>query len=67
MFRLPFAAGRVFSISMLDTLLYQVGCQTSGAELWFLMDGVLHKPVLSTDYVRNFLDVSQINSHHQIA
>lgn len=24
MFRLPFAAGRVFSISMLDTLLYQV-------------------------------------------
>lgn len=25
MFRLPFAAGRVFSISMLDTLLYQVG------------------------------------------
>lgn len=28
MFRLPFAAGRVFSISMLDTLLYQVGPQT---------------------------------------
>lgn len=27
MFRLPFAAGRVFSISMLDTLLYQVGAQ----------------------------------------
>lgn len=27
MFRLPFAAGRVFSISMLDTLLYQVGRQ----------------------------------------
>lgn len=26
MFRLPFAAGRVFSISMLDTLLYQVRC-----------------------------------------
>lgn len=29
MFRLPFAAGRVFSISMLDTLLYQVGAQLS--------------------------------------
>ncbi|XP_073443643.1 queuine tRNA-ribosyltransferase catalytic subunit 1 isoform X2 [Dendrobates tinctorius] len=25
MFRLPFAAGKVFSVSMLDTLLYQVG------------------------------------------
>lgn len=24
MFRLPFAAGKVFSVSMLDTLLYQV-------------------------------------------
>lgn len=24
MFRLPFAAGRVFSVGMLDTLLYQV-------------------------------------------
>lgn len=34
MFRLPFAAGRVFSISMLDTLLYQVsqgaGCRMGG-------------------------------------
>uniref|UniRef100_A0A4W3GEQ9 Potassium sodium-activated channel subfamily T member 1 n=1 Tax=Callorhinchus milii TaxID=7868 RepID=A0A4W3GEQ9_CALMI len=30
MFRLPFAAGRVFSISMLDTLLYQV-CIRSGS------------------------------------
>lgn len=30
MFRLPFAAGRVFSISMLDTLLYQVGGGTGG-------------------------------------
>lgn len=29
MFRLPFAAGRVFSISMLDTLLYQVGLRLS--------------------------------------
>lgn len=28
MFRLPFAAGRVFSISMLDTLLYQVDPHT---------------------------------------
>lgn len=31
MFRLPFAAGKVFSVSMLDTLLYQVrhtlGCK----------------------------------------
>ncbi|XP_021496724.1 potassium channel subfamily T member 1 isoform X8 [Meriones unguiculatus] len=33
MFRLPFAAGRVFSISMLDTLLYQVAsaCAEAGA------------------------------------
>ncbi|KAF7486994.1 hypothetical protein GHT09_000669 [Marmota monax] len=32
MFRLPFAAGRVFSISMLDTLLYQVSqCGGRGA------------------------------------
>lgn len=34
MFRLPFAAGRVFSISMLDTLLYQVDPHT----LHFLPD-----------------------------
>lgn len=27
MFRLPFAAGKVFSVSMLDTLLYQVQTQ----------------------------------------
>lgn len=32
MFRLPFAAGRVFSISMLDTLLYQVGPMSSTSE-----------------------------------
>lgn len=32
MFRLPFAAGRVFSISMLDTLLYQVGTQQRAPE-----------------------------------
>lgn len=32
MFRLPFAAGRVFSISMLDTLLYQVGTQQCAPE-----------------------------------
>ncbi|XP_016131067.1 potassium channel subfamily T member 2-like [Sinocyclocheilus grahami] len=31
MFRLPFAAGRVFSISMLDTLLYQ-GCRHNSFE-----------------------------------
>lgn len=30
MFRLPFAAGRVFSISMLDTLLYQVSWDVEG-------------------------------------
>lgn len=30
MFRLPFAAGRVFSISMLDTLLYQVSGAGAG-------------------------------------
>lgn len=35
MFRLPFAAGRVFSISMLDTLLYQVRAQ------WALGDAPL--------------------------
>lgn len=31
MFRLPFAAGRVFSISMLDTLLYQVSWDVEGS------------------------------------
>ncbi|XP_011812697.1 PREDICTED: potassium channel subfamily T member 1 [Colobus angolensis palliatus] len=33
MFRLPFAAGRVFSISMLDTLLYQAFLKVKGAAL----------------------------------
>ncbi|TTA69412.1 Potassium channel subfamily T member 2 [Bagarius yarrelli] len=30
MFRLPFAAGKVFSVSMLDTLLYQKLCSSTG-------------------------------------
>lgn len=33
MFRLPFAAGRVFSISMLDTLLYQVQGRARGGPM----------------------------------
>lgn len=35
MFRLPFAAGKVFSVSMLDTLLYQV------YRVWMWNDAIL--------------------------
>lgn len=47
MFRLPFAAGRVFSISMLDTLLYQV----SGGGGW----GTPQPNLLSTSSRRSLV------------
>lgn len=53
MFRLPFAAGRVFSISMLDTLLYQVsgwearGSAQSPGSQTFSVSGRRPAPVLN--------------------
>ncbi|XP_073174609.1 potassium channel subfamily T member 2-like isoform X7 [Lepidochelys kempii] len=41
MFRLPFAAGKVFSVSMLDTLLYQLSHQTTTLQLPGLKSSVL--------------------------
>lgn len=46
MFRLPFAAGRVFSISMLDTLLYQVCTTTSTSEDIAELPGGRHETAL---------------------
>ncbi|KAL7980964.1 hypothetical protein Chor_002118 [Crotalus horridus] len=46
MFRLPFAAGRVFSISMLDTLLYQM--KITEDELWIRSYGRLFQKLCSS-------------------
>jgi len=54
MFRLPFAAGRVFSISMLDTLLYQVNVLVCvfekgielGTNVWIIPNKVSHSALL---------------------
>lgn len=43
MFRLPFAAGKVFSVSMLDTLLYQVSDrQNHTAKALFLSEALFY-------------------------
>ncbi|KAK7934321.1 hypothetical protein WMY93_005217 [Mugilogobius chulae] len=46
MFRLPFAAGRVFSISMLDTLLYQM--KITEEDLWIRTYGRLFQKLCSS-------------------
>ncbi|MGH0135827.1 UNVERIFIED_CONTAM: hypothetical protein FKN15_029144 [Acipenser sinensis] len=46
MFRLPFAAGRVFSISMLDTLLYQM--KITEDDLWIRTYGRLFQKLCSS-------------------
>ncbi|RXM31258.1 hypothetical protein EOD39_7174 [Acipenser ruthenus] len=46
MFRLPFAAGRVFSISMLDTLLYQM--KITEDDLWIRTYGRLYQKLCSS-------------------
>ncbi|XP_039591313.1 potassium channel subfamily T member 2 isoform X3 [Polypterus senegalus] len=46
MFRLPFAAGRVFSISMLDTLLYQM--KIAEDDLWIRTYGRLYQKLCSS-------------------
>uniref|UniRef100_A0A4X2KH11 RCK N-terminal domain-containing protein n=1 Tax=Vombatus ursinus TaxID=29139 RepID=A0A4X2KH11_VOMUR len=53
MFRLPFAAGRVFSISMLDTLLYQVDfflpqMKITDDDLWIRTYGRLFQKLCSS-------------------
>uniref|UniRef100_A0A8C3MW63 Potassium sodium-activated channel subfamily T member 1 n=1 Tax=Geospiza parvula TaxID=87175 RepID=A0A8C3MW63_GEOPR len=53
MFRLPFAAGRVFSISMLDTLLYQVrhspaAMKITEDDLWIRTYGRLFQKLCSS-------------------
>ena len=54
MFRLPFAAGNVFSASMLDTLLYQVCVQCKRA--WYTVtDRSVSSPVISMSRRRMFL------------
>ncbi|KAK6468719.1 potassium channel subfamily T member 2 [Huso huso] len=46
MFRLPFAAGKVFSVSMLDTLLYQM--KISEDDLWIRTYGRLYQKLCSS-------------------
>ncbi|KAG2471341.1 KCNT1 protein, partial [Polypterus senegalus] len=46
MFRLPFAAGKVFSVSMLDTLLYQM--KITEEDLWIRTYGRLYQKLCSS-------------------
>ncbi|KAG9337849.1 hypothetical protein JZ751_027500, partial [Albula glossodonta] len=46
MFRLPFAAGKVFSVSMLDTLLYQM--KITEEDLWIRSYGRLYQKLCSS-------------------
>ncbi|GFY41126.1 potassium channel subfamily T member 1 [Trichonephila inaurata madagascariensis] len=48
MFRLPFAAGNVFSASMLDTLLYQI--RITKDDMWIKTYGRLYQKLSSTTY-----------------
>lgn len=54
MFRLPFAAGRVFSISMLDTLLYQVGGGSGGTAACWHIPGLTFPPLLQS-FVKDYM------------